>query len=211
MNSCSRPLQWLVWGILALVVAGITVLFVRQELSRQVHPKLPVIGEVHEFQLTNQFGVPVSLQDLRGKVWVADIIFTRCPGPCAMMTRHMSALQAELPKTDQLGFLSLTADPQFDQPPVLKKYGETFGADQTRWMFLTGPKVDLYRLAMAGLKLSVGENPDEGVKKMEDLFIHSTRFVVLDRAGRLRAYVDGADPKCREQLRPIVESLLAEK
>ncbi len=194
-----------------MVVIGITVLFVRQEIRQRALPQLPVISSVKDFQLTNQFGAVFSAENLRGKVWVADIIFTRCPGPCAMMTRHMRALQGELPKTDQLGFLSLTADPAYDVPGVLKKYGETFDADQKRWVFLTGLKTNVYQLAIESLKLSVAENPDDTVKKLDDMFIHSTRFVVLDRMGRLRAFVDGADPKCREQLRPIVESLLAEK
>ena len=201
----------MVWGALGVVVVGIAALFVREELQMRSLPKLPVISTVQEFQLTNQLGAAVSLGNLRGKVWVADIIFTRCPGPCAMMTRHLSALQGALPKTDQLGFLSLTADPEFDQPDVLKKYAELFGADQGRWQFLTGPKSSVYRLAIESLKLSVADNPEAGAGRLEDLFIHSTRFVVLDRQGRLRAFVDGADPKCREQLRPIIKALLAEK
>lgn len=211
MNSCSRALQWVVWGVLGLVVLGVSVLFVRQQLGRRAQPPLPVIASVREFQLTNQSGAAFSLSDLRGKVWIADIIFTRCPGPCAMMTRHMSALQSQLPQREQIGFLSLTADPAYDQPAVLKKYAETYGADPARWVFLTGPKTNLYRLAIESLKLSVAENPEDTAGKLEDMFIHSTRFVVLDRAGRVRAFVDGADPKCREQLRPLVESLLKEK
>ena len=58
---------------------------------------LPVIGAVNDFTLTNQFAAAVTLADLRGRVWIGDIIFTRCPGPCLKMTRQLKELQDALP------------------------------------------------------------------------------------------------------------------
>ena len=98
------------------------------------------MAPIADFTLTNQNGSAVSLADLRGQVWVADIIFTRCPGPCLKMTRQMKELQEALPPASQAKLVTLTTDADFDTPPVLKAYAERFGADTNRWMFLTGPK-----------------------------------------------------------------------
>src|SRR4051794_8016425 len=119
MQPASRKLERLVLAGLALVILVITIAFVR---SRQ-HPNLPVVGQVSEFALTNQLGQVVSLQDLRGQVWIADIIFTRCPAQCLRMTKNMATLQAQLPKVK---FVSLTADPAFDNPAILKTYANRF-------------------------------------------------------------------------------------
>ena len=80
----ARTIEWIVWGGVALTIAAIALAFV---LSRR-EPA---------FTLTNQAGRAFSSADLRGRVWVADVIFTRCPGLCATLTRHMGMLQSALP------------------------------------------------------------------------------------------------------------------
>src|SRR5258706_9207597 len=123
---------------------------------------LPVIGQVADFALTNQDGHAVTLPDLRGHVWVADIIFTRCAGPCLKMSRQMKELQQSLPTTSTAKLVSLTTDPGFDTPPVLKTYGERFGADAGRWIFLTGSKQEVGNLATNSLKLTgIEKKPEE--------------------------------------------------
>jgi protein SCO1 len=158
---------------------------------------LPLLGPVANFALTNQDGRLTTLADLSNHVWVADIIFTRCAGPCPVMSRSMKSLQEALPPADPARLVTLTTDPDFDTPPVLKKYGERFGADPDRWLFLTGAKAEIGRLAANGLKLSaVPVKPGEQ-KDPADLFIHSTIFVVVDRHARLRGVFesqgDGVD------------------
>ena len=98
MNRPARPIECVVWGGLLLVIVSIVGAFLAPRFGRP-HPPLPVYGAVPGFSLTNQSGRLVSLADLRGQVWVGDIIFTRCPGLCANMTRQMSELQAALPAT----------------------------------------------------------------------------------------------------------------
>jgi protein SCO1/2 len=192
--------RWPIWGGLALM--GLTLvaafIFVMLKPSRPEKP-LPVYGQIADFTLTNQNGHAVSLADLRGKVWVADIIFTRCAGPCPIMTRHMKELQDLLPPGSQAKLVTLTTDPDFDTPPVLRKYAERFGADTNRWMFLTGAKPELGKLAVDSLKLSaVPKQPGERTNP-DDLFVHSTIFVVVDRQARLRGIFEttgeGVDPK----------------
>src|ERR1051325_5542794 len=101
----SRPLQFLVWGVLGIVLVMVVVLFLRSQFHRS---RLPQLGEVQPFSLTNQFCQPVPLHDLAGKVWVADIIFTRCGGPCPKMTEEMSKLQSAFPPDEPLRFVTLT-------------------------------------------------------------------------------------------------------
>src|SRR2546421_8587380 len=145
MNEPGRKIQWLAWGGLTLVIATILLAFLVAQLkTRPVGSQpLPVYGQVADFTLTNQNGRAISLADLRGHPWVADIIFTRCPAPCIKMTRQMKQLQDALPPGSQARLISLTTDPPYDTPPILKAFADRFGADPNRWLFLTGAKTQL--------------------------------------------------------------------
>jgi protein SCO1 len=173
-------------------------------------PKLPVYGQIGEFALTNQNGKTITLASMQGKIWIANVIFTRCPGPCARLTRQMQQVQAAFPKKAPLRLVSLTADPAYDTPELLRQFGNNFQADHERWFFLTGKKPDVYSLAINELKLTVIDN-EKDRKPDEDLFIHSQKFVVVDRSGGIRAYVDGDEPETVPQLARAVKALLREK
>jgi protein SCO1/2 len=110
------------------------------------------------------------------------------------MTRQMAELQAAVPARDPVAFVSLTTDPDFDTPPVLKAYAERYQADPARWRFLTGSKEQIARLAMEGLRLTALEQKPELRTAPEDLFIHSTVFVLVDRRGRLRGVFETGGP-----------------
>ena len=99
----------------------------------------------------------------------------------------MKILQDALPATSAAKLITMTTDPNFDTPPVMKAYGERFGADAARWIFLTGRKIEIARLAIDGLKLTTVEKKPEERADPNDLFIHSTIFVVVDKQARLRA------------------------
>jgi protein SCO1 len=189
--------------LIGLLLAAGTLLLavlVTQLKSRiAVQQSLPVIGPIAAFTLTNQTGSASSLADLRGKVWVADIIFTRCPGPCLKMTKQMKELQAALPPASQARLVTLTTDPDFDTPTVLRAYAERFRADTNRWMFLTGTKQDIAKLAIDSLKLTAIEKKPEERETPQDLFVHSTIFVIADKQGQLRGVFEttgeGIDPQ----------------
>lgn len=198
IRAQSRSVEWAVWGGIAFVVLAILSAFVRERL-RIPAAKLPVIARVADFTLTNQLDHPVRLADLRGRVWVADIIFTRCPGPCATMTRRMGELQAALPANAPVKLISLTTDPGHDTPRVLSAYAQRFGADSQRWHFLTGPKADLVKLAVDSLKLTALDKEEAKRTSPDDLFIHSTLFVVVDKQGRLRAVFESLDSVLSEE------------
>jgi protein SCO1 len=188
MNPPVRRLPWTIGVGLSLLVLTLALVFLLAELNSRVGhgPHLAAYGQVADFTLTNQNGAAVSLADLRGHVWVADIIFTRCPGPCLKMSRQMREIQGALPSDNQARLVSLTTDPDFDVPPVLQKYAARFGADTNRWSFLTGTKKEIGALATGGLKLSAVETKPEARESSDDLFVHSTTFVIVDKRGQLR-------------------------
>lgn len=194
----TRPVEWAVWGGIVFVVLAIVAAYVR-ERRRVPAAGLPVIAQVADFSLTNQLFQPVRLADLRGQVWVADIIFTRCPGPCATMTKRMAELQAALPINAPVKLVSLTTDPAHDTPVALARYAERFGADSNRWHFLTGPKNDLVKLAVSSLKLTLLDKEEAKRTSPDDLFIHSSIFVVVDKQGRLRAVFESLDNLLAEE------------
>ena len=189
MSDTPQQLPRTLWIGLLLVLVMLCLAYALSlmELSR-VHrlQALPVIGPVADFALLNQDGRAATLADLSNHVWVADIIFSRCAGSCPVMSGQMKSLQDALPPASKAKLVTLTTDPDFDTPPVLKKYGERFGADSNRWMFLTGTKLDIARLAANSLKLSAVPVKPEEQKDPADLFIHSTIFVIVDKQARLR-------------------------
>ncbi len=147
---------------------------------------MPVLGQIADFVLTNELGQPVRLGDLRGHPWVVDVIFTRCAGPCLKMSRQMMELQRALPASSQARLVTLTTDPDYDTPPILKIYGERFQEDTKRWMFLTGPKPAVQAVIRDSLKLAAVEKEPKDRDTPQDLFIHSTIFVLVDKKGQLR-------------------------
>jgi protein SCO1 len=167
------------------------------EAGRGHQRELPVLGQVAGFTLTNQNGLATTLADFTNHVWVADIIFTRCAGPCPRMTAQMKSLQDSLPPTSETKLVTLTTDPDYDTPSVMKRYGERFNADFNRWTFLTGTKAEIAGLAGDSLKLSAVPVKPEDRKNDADLFIHTTIFVIVDGHAQLRGIFetggDGVD------------------
>jgi cytochrome oxidase Cu insertion factor (SCO1/SenC/PrrC family) len=226
MNPAPKSLQWLVWGGMTVTIAAIVVAFVVQkireadrgpgaqpgsELAVQAGGPLPVLFEVPDFALTNQGGQVVTRADLRGQVWIADIIFTSCAGPCPEMTRRMSELQGAIPATAAVKFVTLTTHPEFDTPAVLLAYSRRFHAEAGRWHFLTGGKRQIIDLAVGGLKLTALEKEPDKQENPNDLFIHSTLFVILDRRGRARAVVESDDAEMKPKVLRAVGQLLKEE
>jgi protein SCO1/2 len=158
-----------------------------------------------EFSLTERNGKPVTLADLKGKIWIADFIYTTCPGPCPLLSSRFSELQKELAFAPDVRFVSISSDPDNDTPEVLRAYADRFHATG-RWLFLTGQKDQIQALANQGFKLSVVERPGS-----PEPIIHSTRFALVDRQGFVRGYYDGLDPEAAERLVADVRKLLGER
>lgn len=190
MKQGLRPIQFVVWSGLVLIIVVIVAAFVVEQRGKSkavpAVPSFPIYGKVTPFSVTNQLGKVITLESLKGKVWLANIIFTRCPGPCAQMTAQMAELQKVVPPDWPVQFVSLTTDPEFDEPKVLAKYADRFKADGSRWWFVTGTKRDMVDLAVKGLMLTTVDKPEGQRDIPEDLFIHSTISVLVDKEGRVR-------------------------
>jgi cytochrome oxidase Cu insertion factor (SCO1/SenC/PrrC family) len=143
---------------------------------------------VGTFALTERSGKVVTDADLRGKVWVASFVFTRCTGPCPAVTATVARLQTELPKEPALKFVTFTVDPTRDDPAELKRYAAHFKADPDRWLFLTGDEKAIHDLSQTRFKLAAGRKDDA---KPGDEFDHSTRLAVVDKKGVIRATFEG--------------------
>ena len=189
MDEFSQRLPRTLWIGVILFLALLCVAYVLSlsQLNGPHHRPLSPLGHVAAFTLTNQDGQATTLADLTNHVWVADIIFTRCAGPCPIMTGQMKSLQDALLPASRIKLVTLTTDPDYDTPAVLKRYGERFGADFNRWIFLTGTKAQIAGLAGDSLKLSAVPVKAEDRKNDADLFIHTTIFVVVDKHARLRS------------------------
>jgi protein SCO1/2 len=166
---------------------------------------------VADFTLTNQLGQSFTLEQLRGRVWVVDIIFTRCAGPCPQMTRQMRQLQLALPQGKPVTLVTLTTDPEFDTPAVLKDYAGRFEAAPADWQFLTGSKTEIFRLAVESLRLSALEVDPAERASPEDLFVHSTLFVIVDQKAQVRGVVEGTEPDAVDKAVGMIERLLRER
>jgi protein SCO1/2 len=175
------------------------------ELQHRRAP-LPVIGQIADFGLTNEDGALTTLAELTNHVWVADIIFTRCAGPCPRMTAQMNSVQDALRKNSNVRLVTLTTDPDYDSPEILKRYGERFNADFNRWMFLTGTKAQIAGLAANSLKLGSTPIAPADQKNPVDLFIHTTIFVLIDKHARMRGIYQtgGEDVDWKNKTRPAL-------
>jgi len=162
---------------------------------------LPVLYDVPEFRLVAQDGQPFDSRALRGKIWVADFIYTTCPGPCPRMTSQMHEVQNAIEKMADVRLVSFTVDPDRDTPPVLAEYGKLHNASFERWSFLTGPRSTLQALDRDVFKLG---NLDTSLQ-------HSTRFVLVDRESRIRAYYDTSEPDAVPKVVDGIRALARER
>jgi protein SCO1 len=134
------------------------------------------MGQVPAFAMTAQDGKPFDSHSLEGHVWIADFIFTHCPGPCLRMSSQMHKVQTATAGDPQIRLLSFTVDPARDSPSVLAEFASRYQADPARWSFLTGEPKTLQMLSRDTFKLS----------DVDGSLNHSTRFVLVDKRGRVR-------------------------
>lgn len=206
----SRRPAWLVGGGLLVIVLGIGFVVARQQLMRPPGEPLPVISGIHDFCLTNQLGQKVTLSDLRGHVTVADVIFTRCPSSCLVMSHQFAQLQKKLPADGSVRLLSMTIDPEFDTPRIMKEYGDKLGNDPAKWWLLTGDNKVIHKLAIDDFKFVVVPKDAASQASKDDLFIHSTYFMLLDQRARVRAVIESTEPGAMEKTLELANQLRAD-
>jgi protein SCO1/2 len=198
---------WAGLGLVLVAVLGAGVLWtlaLRQSGRSGAPPPetLPILGEVPDFALTAEDGRPFRRAGLKGRIWVAGFIFTRCSTMCPRITTRMARLQ------DEADLVTFTVDPEGDRPEVLRAYAEAHGANPGRWRFLTGERGALYRLIGDGFHLSVSPNPHP--ETAGDLITHSDRLVLVDPDFRMRGTYSSGDPEAMGRLRSDLDELRRE-
>ncbi len=187
-------LLWAVVGFFALFLAAVGVKVADMGYLNKSGRTVPVYGDVPDFSLTERSGRPFLKEDLMGRVWIVDFIFTRCGGQCPVMNTAMFKLTKEFPGAR---YLSITSDPEFDTVEKLRDYAEGYEADPEQWLFLTGDKEVINRVAV-GLKFS----------QMDEPMMHSGHFVLVDKKGRVRGYYDPNDPERLKSLKQNLRDIL---
>jgi protein SCO1/2 len=175
------------WGLLAITLAVISGAYLKQAVSTWRGTALPVLGHVEDFRLTDQANRPFSRENLLGKTWVVDFIYTSCPGQCPIMSQRMVQVQSLLPKESDVHLLSISVDPTRDTPPALERYARRFHAEPARWYFLTGPGKTIQAVEK-NFKITAPPK-DAGGREIP----HSNRLIIVDNKARIRGYYDGTD------------------
>jgi len=185
-RASARRSTW--WKVIVILIPVITLgllLWLRHiEVAALQQRTVSSYGTVPSFQFVNQNGQSFGSAQLAGRIWIADFIYTTCPGPCPMISTRMSELQKPLEKTD-VHLVSFSVDPEKDTPQVLRGYADKLQAEPKRWDFLTGPKSAIYKLSHDGFKLAVSDGSDA-----QGIPVHSTRMVLVDRHGEIRGFYE---------------------
>ncbi len=184
---------WFWVGLITLISGASLIRAVRVNLPEP----MPMLGQIPEFSLIDQHERPFGSKELRGKVWIANFIFTRCPTVCPAFTEKMSEIQH---RTRGLGNLfhlvSFSVDPDYDTPERLKVFATKFRASPATWRFVTGPLDQVKATVSDGLKVAMGNDGPEGT--FEGIF-HGSHMVVVDRQGQIRKFIDANDEDAVER------------
>jgi len=173
--------------------------------------ELRKISIVPPFTLTERSGRTVTNHDLAGKIWIADFIYTTCPGPCPLITAGMAKLQDAVAQDPRVQLVTFTVDPETDTPAVLAAYADKFGADPSRWWFLTGPEKPLYDLIQNGFLQVVQDNSGQPPQDGQFKVTHSTYLALVDGDGNVRGFYDGVGPDSRADVLRDIKILENEK
>jgi len=195
---------WLAFAALALAVP-MSVLLLRPALRKEP----PVLAELPQFSLVDEDAKPVHRDDLLGKVWIAEFVFTSCADACPRMQSKMKSLQERLTPLSQggnVGLLSVSVDPERDTPERLQQYAKAFGQRKGQWRYLTGDQREVERTVVKGFHIAMAKvpsgstnadarRPDEGADPHLQAFdiMHGQHFVLVDRMGRIRGFYDADD------------------
>ena len=171
--------------------------------------KLPVISYVKPFHFTTQDGLVYTDRDMLGKVCVVEYFFTTCKGICPKMNTNMKAVYADFKDEPNFMIVSHSCNPETDSAARLKIYADSMKIDTKKWVLLTGRKDSLYQMARSSYLL---DDPKNNVEKIEDQFIHTQFFALVDKNGKVRGQVyDGLKQDELNRLKKDIHTLLAEK
>lgn len=170
--------------------------------------KMPILSYVQPFSFTNQDGNKVTDKDLMNKVTVVEYFFTTCKGICPKLNTNMKDIYEVYKNEPDFQILSHTSNPGTDSVAVLKHYADSLKVNTDKWIFVTGRKDSLYQMARGSYLL---DDPKNNVEKIEDQFIHTQFFALIDRKGNVRGKIyDGLKGLEVEQLKQAIAKLIKE-
>jgi protein SCO1/2 len=169
--------------------------------------KLPVLSYVQPFRFTNQDGKQVTEKDMEGKVYVAEYFFTTCVGICPKLNTNMKKVYEQYKDSEGFLVVSHTCNPETDSAARLRYYADSMKVDTKRWWFLTGTKDSLYTSARVSYLL---DDPKNNLEKIEDQFMHTQFFALVDKSGQVRKIYDGLKEKEIAELGKDIGVLLKE-
>jgi protein SCO1 len=171
-------------------------------------PKLPNLSYVKPFSFTSQLGDEFTEQDYQGKVSVVEYFFTTCPNVCPNMNFNMKKVSDAFADVQNFQVVGITCMPEKDSVARLKRYSDSLKLDPKRWVLLTGRKDSLYMAARSSYLI---DDPKNVVSNIQDDFIHSQFFSLVDKNGRVRGIYDGLKTPEMEKLKKDIRKLLKEK
>jgi|TARA_B100001964_G_scaffold238250_1_gene303431 protein SCO1/2 len=160
--------------------------------------QLPKLGSIPSFEFTDSDGNLISQEELSGKVWVADFIFTTCTMACPVMTGNMNLIHKAFKNNDKVRIVSISVYPEYDTPEILKEYASRYNANTNRWHFLTGPEENVKLVIKNGFKMG----------DYEDIIFHSEKFALVDQNGNIRGYYNGMKTDDVKTLKKDIRVLL---
>jgi len=187
--------RFIIYGIVAIFLA--VTYFIKEFDKDSV---LPLKGTVPEFSFTDSHNETISKNDMMGKVWVADFIFTTCNMACPVMTGNMNLVHKAFKENDGVRIVSISVYPEYDTPEVLTEYASRYNANTDRWHFLTGPEELVKEIIKNGFKIG----------DYEDIIFHSEKFALVDQQGQIRGYYNGMKTEEMTQLKTDIKKLLGQ-
>ena len=160
--------------------------------------QLPKLGSIPSFEFTDSDGNLISQEELSGKVWVADFIFTTCTMACPVLTGNMNLIHKAFKNNDKVRIVSISVYPEYDTPEILKEYASRYNANTNRWHFLTGPEENVKLVIKNGFKMG----------DYEDIIFHSEKFALVDQDGNIRGYYNGMKTDDVKTLKKDIRVLL---
>ena len=189
------------------------------------------LGPLPPWTFTDETGKPFGSDQLQGRPWVANFLFTSCPTSCPPLARATAGLQTRVQKwlpegPAPLAIVSVTVDPVTDTPAVLAEFGRKYGADPRIWKLVAGPYADMERLVTDGFMMPIlrRDRPPSASRVNEDKTgtppespvtsrptpldtAHSLRFVLVDAKGHIRGLYDQT-PASLDKLDAALQYLL---
>lgn len=165
-----------------------------RSITRELPAPLPKISQIPAYSFTNEFKKPFGTEELKGRTYIANFIFTNCPSSCLRLTQEMEKIQKRVRGLgNKIALVSFTVDPENDSPEELFKYSRKHNANPYIWNFLTGGFEDLNKTIVNGFNVPMGEKmPVKGLVDGEEVTMmdiaHSEKFVLVDRDGFIRGY-----------------------